>query len=259
MLLNESVMDLYSDFIKLRQSGDNRDDAWYAVLHRAEVRGYSEKQVKNLLALAKRWETREGHKYHVRSASSAHDTISRQPDITETQSVIRPILPPKANHTTLLDPSILRALENAKTTQVKIELGGSTAKLATAQRAEQRQFEASYFGDNSVIAFHIKDLGGVIEYPVPSDTEVLIGRTTPNAAMSPDIDFTDLDQGQYGISRMHAALNRHEDKLMIQDLGSANHTYLNDERLFPHELRMLKDGDVLSLGRMLVQVRFLHC
>jgi hypothetical protein len=134
----------------------------------------------------------------------------------------------------------------------------STGKLADVQNVEQRQREASYFGDNSLVLVHFRDFDDVLRLQIPKDAEVIVGRSTPNAAMSPDFDLAVLDQGQYGISRMHAALKRHNDTLMIQDLGSANHTYLNDERLFPHELRMIKDGDVLSIARMLIQVRFKH-
>lgn len=47
------------------------------------------------------------------------------------------------------------------------------------------------------------------------------------------------------ISRKHFELNRNQDGYFITDLGSSNGTYLNGQRLAPHEPTRLSSGDVL--------------
>ena len=50
------------------------------------------------------------------------------------------------------------------------------------------------------------------------------------------------------ISRTHAQFLGSPEGCQIEDLGSANKTYLNDEALPPHEPRPLIEGDVIKVG-----------
>jgi phage tail-like protein len=50
------------------------------------------------------------------------------------------------------------------------------------------------------------------------------------------------------ISRNHAQILGSPEGCQIEDLGSANKTFLNDEELPPHEPRPLIEGDVIKLG-----------
>lgn len=77
------------------------------------------------------------------------------------------------------------------------------------------------------------------------DADLLIGRAAPE------------DQGRLGkdaeISRRHAHISRGPDgRLMIEDLGSANGTFVNGERI--EAPRMLDVGDVVRMGRTVLQV-----
>jgi len=40
------------------------------------------------------------------------------------------------------------------------------------------------------------------------------------------------------------------------DLGSANGSFLNGQRLYPNEKRIVRDSDELRLGRLVMRVRF---
>jgi predicted component of type VI protein secretion system len=42
----------------------------------------------------------------------------------------------------------------------------------------------------------------------------------------------------------------------VTDLGSANSTFLNGQRLMPHEPRVLRDNDEVRLGRLVFRVNF---
>jgi predicted component of type VI protein secretion system len=48
------------------------------------------------------------------------------------------------------------------------------------------------------------------------------------------------------VSRRHAAIRVHGDSVAIEDLGSTNGTFVNDERI--EGLRQLSDGDVVRFG-----------
>jgi DNA-binding winged helix-turn-helix (wHTH) protein len=56
-----------------------------------------------------------------------------------------------------------------------------------------------------------------------------------------------------GVSRQHARLSVDADRVTIEDLGSKNGTWLNDERLTAP--MMLRDGDRLQLGPVSLQFR----
>ncbi len=75
-------------------------------------------------------------------------------------------------------------------------------------------------------------------FPLPLGQELLtIGRKSGNTIVLAD----DLK-----VSRHHATIFRQEYAYVIQDVGSANGTYLNGERLTEPE--PLKDGDVIEMG-----------
>ena len=61
---------------------------------------------------------------------------------------------------------------------------------------------------------------------------IRIGRSDPKAAIQADIDLTDCEQGSPPkVSRRHAELQWADDTLRLIDLGSANGTWHNSERL----------------------------
>lgn len=59
-----------------------------------------------------------------------------------------------------------------------------------------------------------------------------------------------------GVSRRHAVIRRTEHGYEVLDLGSANGTWLNDERLLPHKSYPLVSGSHLRLGNMRLFVRY---
>lgn len=59
-----------------------------------------------------------------------------------------------------------------------------------------------------------------------------------------------------GLSRKHALIRRTEHGYEVLDLGSVNGTWLNDQRLVPHQAYPLTSGAHLRLGRMRLLVLF---
>ena len=50
------------------------------------------------------------------------------------------------------------------------------------------------------------------------------------------------------VSRVHARINCELGEFSIEDLNSTNGTFVNDERLKPHEIRRIERGDVIKLA-----------
>lgn len=86
--------------------------------------------------------------------------------------------------------------------------------------------------------------------------ELLIGRRNPQTGEAPDIDLQDYGGVEQGVSRAHAAIVRRDGSLNIVDKGSPNGTYLNGQRLVAHQPRILRDGDDLRLGHLVLRVTF---
>jgi pSer/pThr/pTyr-binding forkhead associated (FHA) protein len=59
-----------------------------------------------------------------------------------------------------------------------------------------------------------------------------------------------------GVSRNHAVLHRINHTIAINDLGSANGTYLNGDRLVPQQVRFLRHGDEILLGKLAFRINF---
>jgi hypothetical protein len=85
---------------------------------------------------------------------------------------------------------------------------------------------------------------------IPDQDEVLIGRADPRGAAVPDIDLSHYGGGSAGVSRRHARLLRRGDGWAVEDLGSTNGTYVNDQVLPPSQPQLLNDGDSVRCGQL---------
>lgn len=89
-------------------------------------------------------------------------------------------------------------------------------------------------------------------------TELLIGRVDPETGAVPEIDLEDYGAAEKGVSRRHAAIVRHDTSLHVVDLNASNGTFLNGQRLVPNQPRILRDGDELRLGHLVLQITFVR-
>lgn len=84
--------------------------------------------------------------------------------------------------------------------------------------------------------------------------ELLIGRKDNARGIYPDIDLG-LDGGyDAGVSRRHALITMQESACMLEDLESANGTYINGQRLPPRRAVPISDGDELRFGTLALRV-----
>jgi hypothetical protein len=135
--------------------------------------------------------------------------------------------------------------------------------LETKQFADATDmlFTDEYFGEDSVLTFVVRDTGARYEVrPQMRRHEMVIGRSSSSGSMAPDIDLADADGAGLGVSRLHMALRYEEadNAVHIYDLGSSNGSFINGQRLHPKEIRILRNGDELRLGRLVLRVVYQH-
>jgi pSer/pThr/pTyr-binding forkhead associated (FHA) protein len=96
--------------------------------------------------------------------------------------------------------------------------------------------------------------GRQVQLPVVS--EVYLGRLDAAHGIFPDLDLTADGGLEGGVSRRHAKIHQKGNRFFIEDVGSANGTFLNGQRLTPYLPHPLQAGDELQLGKLELSVDF---
>jgi rubredoxin len=87
-------------------------------------------------------------------------------------------------------------------------------------------------------------------------SEVVIGRINRQTDYSPTVDLTEFDGLKNGVSRRHATMSLRDKLLVLIDHNSTNGTFLNGQRLVPEQPRVVREGDAIRLGRLVLWVSF---
>jgi hypothetical protein len=118
-----------------------------------------------------------------------------------------------------------------------------------------------HFSNDSVLVLRVR--GSTENYetrPQNSDHEIIIGRSTKGSVLAPDIDLTNKQASDLGVSRLHLSIRYDAEHaaVLIADLGSANGSFINGQRMMPKEVRVLRHGDELRLGKLVLLASFRH-
>lgn len=90
----------------------------------------------------------------------------------------------------------------------------------------------------------------------PQTEDMILGRRDPTTGAAPEVDLTPYAGYRMGVSRKHSSLRLENNELDLWDLGSSNGTFLNGTRLTPHRPYLVRDGDEIRLGQMVLRVFF---
>lgn len=90
--------------------------------------------------------------------------------------------------------------------------------------------------------------------PLTGAAEFVVGKLDATRGVFPDVDLTPDEGVESGVSRRHARILVQRTQFFVEDLGSANGTYLNGFRLTPYLPTALDDGDTLYFGKIMVEV-----
>lgn len=110
---------------------------------------------------------------------------------------------------------------------------------------------------NGAVNLHLQVLetGDEFVFDAGTLTEIIIGRKNDETGDNPHVDLSALGLNK-GVSRKHAVVVRRDGALHIIDYASANGTYLNGQRLVAQQPRILRDGDDIRLGHLVLRVSF---
>jgi hypothetical protein len=99
----------------------------------------------------------------------------------------------------------------------------------------------------------IEPVRAVWEMPV-ARSPMLLGRASEVEGYRPGFDMTFYDEGDY-VSRRHARITKGRAGYFVTDLGSSNGTRVNGQSLVPHRARLLRNGDQIKVGLVVIQFR----
>lgn len=121
--------------------------------------------------------------------------------------------------------------------------------------------DSEHFGADSVLVLRVR--GSTENYetrPQKADHEMIIGRSTKGSVLAPDIDLTNRQASEMGVSRLHLSITYDVEHkaVLVSDLGSANGSFINGQRMMPKEVRVLRHGDELRLGKLVLLASFRH-
>lgn len=97
---------------------------------------------------------------------------------------------------------------------------------------------------------------GRMTFTYDNAREIIMGRQDPKIGFNPQISLESFGAHKQGVSRRHASITRRDGGLDLTDLGSSNGTYLNGQRLIANQPRVLRDGDEVRLGYLVLCVHF---
>jgi len=87
--------------------------------------------------------------------------------------------------------------------------------------------------------------------------EMMLGHSHTGHNGYTGIDLSPFDVYEMGVSRRHAILQLDNDRLVVIDNHSTNGTQLNKKQMQPGVAYPLRNGDVISLGLLDLQVELL--
>jgi hypothetical protein len=92
------------------------------------------------------------------------------------------------------------------------------------------------------------------EVEMPLEVVTHLGRVDAASSVFPEIDLSNDSDLSHGVSRRHARIMKQGGLVVIEDMGSINGTFVNGRRLDPYLPEVIKDGDILHLGKLQLEV-----
>jgi len=103
-----------------------------------------------------------------------------------------------------------------------------------------------------MVAIHVVESGQMLQ--LSGRLDYTFGRVTEDQPILPDVDLAPFGAFSQGVSRLHALIKIIGQQVLIMDLGSSNGTRVNGQLIISQVEYPLNHGDMLTLGRMRLQV-----
>lgn len=258
------VEETFQQYVDLRNGGSEAKAALETIRLRIELLDPSDKA--DMVRRVRAWEAQRNNPVASApntSAPSSHDSVSQR----LAQASISSYQPTPVTEDMIRCPHCRKP---NKSTDVFCYACGEFLRNEKSSSYETRRLDdsggtipsADYFGEESTLVLTVgsgKEAERFKVRPQEYRHEVVIGRSD-GGTMTPDVDLAPHNAGDQGVSRLHVALqyNGRNNILSISDMKSANGTFVNGQKLYPQEVRVLRHGDELRLGRMVLRVYFEH-
>lgn len=105
------------------------------------------------------------------------------------------------------------------------------------------------------LIFYIGPQRRPVRVPVKPEG-IVIGRNTSDTYV--DVDTTDFNGSEHGVSREHVIISPKRDHFSIKDLDTVNSTWVNKKRLRPLVATDLYHGDIIHLAELRLEVHFVY-
>jgi hypothetical protein len=268
-MLND-IQPIVKAYVMMRSTGLDADFAFNEL--QTHISGLDNDRRALLIEQLRQWESDQGI---VNTLPNLGDDAEEDTDQTIPVKPDRPIKPLKAIKPIKAIKPLATAAAN---TCPKCGRDNETDAVFCAQcgtfiSKERGQFETNtfddqpggvadpgYFSDQSYLVMVVKGLKqGYKLRPQNYEHDLMVGRSS-GGTIAPDIDLAQHRGDELGVSRMHLSIayDPHHHTLTITDLDSSNGTFVNDQRLHPREVRVLRHGDELRLAKLMLVVYFQH-
>lgn len=135
----------------------------------------------------------------------------------------------------------------------------STRTLGDTDFEESDQkWGTARFNDRMNLVLRLPDSDQRFVFDAEHIAELYIGRYDVSTGYSPEVDLQAHGASEKGVSRRHASIIKRDGALHVVDLETPNGTYLNGQRLIPNQARVLRDGDDVRLGHLVLRVEFVR-
>lgn len=122
-------------------------------------------------------------------------------------------------------------------------------------------YTADHFGENSTLVLRLRGTSTAYQLTARQLKQgQIVGRNTVGQSPNAHIDLTSQQGDVLGVSRrhLHLSFDPRNQMVRVADMRSANGTHVNGQKLMPGEVRVLRHGDRLRLGKLEMAVTILH-
>lgn len=117
------------------------------------------------------------------------------------------------------------------------------------------QAGSEVLGDDHIVFLHMPGVDDPVVLQV--EDKIILGRTGGEMPDSPLLNLDAFGAENKGVSRRHASLTRDGARLYLTDLGSTNQTFLNGQRVMENDYLVVRDGDELRLGQLVMKLFYM--
>lgn len=142
---------------------------------------------------------------------------------------------------------------------LKSEISPQTKKLQSMLERPSRPRPPSaretHFPAGRMLSIRMNEVQEPLVYSLDNGS-ITIGRHDKHTNFTPEVDFYPYAGYLLGVSRKHAMFHRVNNQLFVEDLGSSNGTYVDNEKVPAFERKQLYSGAEVRLGDLHFTVHF---